>query len=553
MATLSSDQRNYYYLLEAERAGIHKPILSALYQAHSSPSLPDGETGLGVSPANRVSLAQVNTFLEQVEYGANAIRALTASLIAQGWKGTDFWKLEQGCYTDQFLERVANGYAPGASESTIARLEACNFDKLRQAYLSDLEADFKTEALPQNLAYLDQGLLTFVDRIPDYYTGLPYQRDALLEAVRIWQELNTREAAIALLVGADQAASASSDESMVDIPLKQFVQRLSAHYGGYPQEREALLRLTQLWRQFRTREDAIASLKTNTSPEENHNVIDPALIAFVQRLPEYYQGKGSQRNALTEAFRMWRQLDSRATAIATLGINPDLLERSTRDRTAMVNLVTQLDRELMTFVRRLPGEYEELDYQRDALIRLFQLWHNLPTKNQTVQSLLEDQKRLERSRGKGSQAPPRPVPFLIPKRPTSWTPENIQLFASIIEDGNFTWAEATNGGTLMPPNQVTVDAIVRIAYLAQRARDRIGRPFLVTSWYRSPRINLAVDGAPDNRHLVGDAIDFICEGLSGNQLYWSLDPWWPGGLGRYTKFPNLCHIDARSYRARWRK
>jgi hypothetical protein len=38
MAILSPDQRNYYYLLEAERAGIHKPILAALYQAHSSPS-----------------------------------------------------------------------------------------------------------------------------------------------------------------------------------------------------------------------------------------------------------------------------------------------------------------------------------------------------------------------------------------------------------------------------------------------------------------------------------------------------------------------------------
>jgi hypothetical protein len=552
MAKLSPDQRNYYYLLEAERAGIHKPILAALYQAHAPLSLADGETGLGVSPANRVSLAQVNTFPEQVQYAANAIRSLTDSLIAQGWKGGDLWNALAGRYADQFLQKAANGYAPAANEPTTARLEACNFDKLLKAYLADLEADFKAQALPQNLAYLDQALLTLVERIPNYYTGMPYQRDAMLEAIRIWRELDTREAAIASLVPAAQVASVSEDESKLDIPLKQFVGRLSANYGGYPQQREALLRLTQLWRQLRTREEAIASLKSNTSPEENLSIIDPALVVFVQRLPNYYQGQGNQRNALTEAFRLWRELDSRASALATLGINPEVLNTSTTDRAGMVKLATQLDRELLTFVRRVPGEYKELDNQREALIRLVQLWRSLPTRNQTIQSLLEDQKRLNQASRNAKEAPPKPVPVVIPKRPARWTPNNIQLSASIIPDGNFTWAEATHGGTRMPPNQATVDAMVRIAKLAQRARDRIGRPFIITSWYRPPSINRAVGGVVYSRHLVGDAMDFICEGLSGNQLYWSLDPWWPGGLGRYINFPNLCHIDARSYRARWR-
>ena len=47
MTTLLPDQRNYYYLIEAARAGIHKPILAALYAAHNQPQLADGEIGLG--------------------------------------------------------------------------------------------------------------------------------------------------------------------------------------------------------------------------------------------------------------------------------------------------------------------------------------------------------------------------------------------------------------------------------------------------------------------------------------------------------------------------
>jgi hypothetical protein len=551
MATLLPDQLNYYYLLEAERTGIHKPILAALYQAHCSPSLADGQTGLGISPANRISLAQVNTFPEQVRYAANAIRSLIGSLVEQGWKGADLWDAGQGCYTDLFLQSVAKGYAPTATELTTARLEACDFDNLWKAYWAELETDFKAQSLPQNFAYLERSLLSFVEQIPQYYTGLPNQRDALLETVRIWWELDTRDGAIASLLSDDQVTAASEDESLLDIPLKQFIQGLSANYIGYPQQREALLRMVQLWRQLRTREEAIASLKTNTSPEQNLSVIDPALVAFVQRTTNSYQGRGSQRNALTEAFRLWRKLDSRASALMALGINAELIELSTTDKTARVHLATQLDRELLTFVRRLPGEYQETDYQREALIRLVQLWHNLPTRNQAIQLLLEEHRSLEQAASHAKQAFPKPVPVLIPKRPNSWTPENIQLFAAIIEDGNFTWVEATNGGIWMPPNQATVDAIIRIAKLAQRARDRIGRPFIVTSWYHPSSINRAVDGAIHSRHLVGDAIDFVCEGLTGNQIYWALDPWWPGGLSRYINFPNLCHIDARSYRARW--
>lgn len=544
MAT-SLEQRNYYYLKEAERTGIHKPMLAALSQAHNSPNCADGQTGLGITPANRVSLAQVNTFPEQVQYAANAIRSLTDSLVAQGWVGADLWNARLGCYSDKFLATVAKGYVPDASEGTTARLESCKLDKLKQAYQADWENALKVAKLPSDLTDLEPALLSFVEQIPDYYLGLPNQREAMLEAVRIWQQLDTTEEAIAYLVTEEQFAAATSHDSLLDIPLKQFVQGIAADYQGTPQQQEALLRLAQLWRQLGTREEAIASLLTNTSPEASLDAIDPALVAFIEKLPDAYQGLGNQRNALVEAFRLWHKLDSRAAALLALGINPDLLERSTTENTALINLATQLDRELNSFVRRLPGNYQENQQQREALIRLVQLWRNISTTSQTQQFLLEEQKNLEQIGSNSQPAFPKPL-AMIPKRPSNWTPDNIQLFASIVEDGNFSWVEATQGGVWLPPDQATVDAIVRIAKLAQRARDRIGLPFLVTSWY-CPTKNQAIS----SRHLLGDALSFVCQGLTANQIYWILDPWWTGGLGRSSKFPYLCHIDARSYRARW--
>lgn len=117
MPTLTPDQRNYYYLQEAERSAIHKAILPLLYQARSSPSLADGETGLAIVAANSIN---------------------------------------------------------------------------------DLETDFTK--LPQpNLAYLERSPAAIAGDIVEYYSGLPHQREALLEKLVIWRLLDTREAALAKL------------------------------------------------------------------------------------------------------------------------------------------------------------------------------------------------------------------------------------------------------------------------------------------------------------------------------------------------------------------
>jgi hypothetical protein len=551
MTTLSPDQRNYYYLIEAARAGIHKPILAALYAVHRQPRLTDGETGLGIVPTNQIDIAQVNTIAEQVQFAANTIRSLTDGLITQGWPSGDIWDSRAGRYADRFLEAVAIGYAPPLTDRSSAQLEPSSFEALRQAYLTDIDTDYSGAQLPNNLEKLDSDLLAFAERVPPNYSRLDHQRQALVEAVRLWRKLDTNGAVYQVLNVPIQ--DLVPDEAVLDRSLVEFVQSVVRYYAGYPNQREALIRLVQLWREMDSREETIQWLLENDpfANETNLAIIDPALIAFVQQVPTLYQGRGDQRFALTEGYRRWFGLDSRSTAIARLGVNPDDLVKNADNPQALLAAAKTLDRALLDFVGKIPTLYRQTEEQREALIRLVQIWRRLAGRIPTIQALFDDLRRLERAQPASPDAMPAPKPAPLLARPRQWTPRNIQLDASIIPNGNFTWAEATRGGARMPPDQPTVDAIVRIAKLAQQARDRIGRPFLVTSWYRPPEINRRVGGASRSRHIVGDAIDFYCSGLTGNQVYWSLDPWWPGGLGRYGRFPALVHLDARGQKARW--
>ena len=552
MSELTPDQRNYYYLLEAERAGIYKPVLAALYDVHRSPRLSDGETGLGISPANKVSADEVNTFSEQVQYAANTIRSLTSDLTAAGWSGRDLWDVSKGRYSDRYLKRVAEGYAPPATDEAAARLETCDGEALIKAMEEDIAYDYDGSELPHNLSELDDELLAFAERIAPNYGRLDFQREALLETARLWRKLDTVDETIeAMKVPVENDVP---DEAELDKALVEFMRQVSRFYSGHPHQREALLRLVQLWRQMDSREETIDYIGT-TDPyagETNLQIVDPALIAFVQRVPDYYKNTGYERFALTEAYRTWKGLASQTEAISSLGVSPAYLASNKSNPAALATAARQIDQALLSFYAEVPKLYKETDEQREALIRLVQIWRRLDRRLNAIQSLFEDVRRMTRAERTSVDAPPAPKPPPQPTRPRRWTPYNLQLDASIIPNGNFTWAEATRGGARMPPNQATVDAMIRIAKLAQQARDRIGRPFIITSWYRPPAINARVGGASNSRHIVGDAIDFYVPGLSGNQIYWALDPWWTGGLGRYTRFPMLSHIDARGNRARWR-
>lgn len=551
MAERTPDQRNYSYLIESVRTGIHQPILAALHAAHHQPPLTDGETGLGITPANRIPPSQVNTFPEQVQYAANTIRSLTSQLTAEGWQGKDVWNSTAGHYSDRFLHRLAEGYSPPATDLFAAQLEPVAVDDLIKTYQADIQKAIQAGSLPSDVAYLDKALLTFIEGLPGHYERLSFQRQALLEVVRLWRKLDNHQAvAIALQVPNQEGVV---DEAALDKALLDFIRQAEPHFAGYPNQREGLIRLVQLWCQLESREAVIQQLAKDAqcSSEAHLDVLDPAIIKFIQQLPEQYRGRGDQRFALTESYRLWHHFDSRTAAIAALGLNPQTLVHNTDDPATMAQAAVQVDQLLLDFWTKIPVDYKGTDHQRDVLIGLVMLWRHRESRDLGLRSLFDDLRQMERANRNALEAMPSPVPPCLPSRPSLWTSQNIQLSTSIVPSGSFTWAEATRGGTQMPSDQVAVDAIVRAALMLQEARDRIGRPFVVTNWYCSPEASATATDIAMNRYAIGDAIDFYCDGLTGQQLYWAIDPWWPGGLGRYAQYPYLCYLDARSDRVRW--
>ena len=553
MAKRLPDQLNHYYLIEAVRTGIHKPILAALHIAHGKPPLSDQEIGLGIAPANRIPPSQVNTLPEQVQYAANTIRSLISMLTATGWQGTDLWDAAADRYSDRFLRRVAEGYAPPATDPAAARLEPVDADALIKAYLADLEIDHQVDDLPEDFTYVDKALLDFVERLPLNYNRLSFQRQALLEAVRLWRKLDTHQTVAMVLQVTDEAGQV--EEAALDQALLEFAKQIDRYFSGYPHQREALIRLVQFWHELSSREAAIQWLsKADTYDSQNQlKLIEPALIAFVQRIPEMYRGRGDLRFGLTEGYRLWHGLDSRTLAIKQLGLDPQNLVKNTEDAATMAQAAIQIDQALLNFWGTVPTLYDGTPDQQEAILSLVMIWRRIDSRIAVIQSLFEDLRRMELANRDAIDAMPLPNPRPLLTRPDHWTLDNLELGASIVPSGHFTWAEATQGGIHLPPNQVTVDAIIRIATLAQEARDRIGRPFHIITWY-TPTQGLAARGETSmNRHGIGDAIAFYCDGLTGQQLYWSLDPWWPAGLGLNQQYPYLCYLDARSYRARWLK
>jgi hypothetical protein len=81
----------------------------------------------------------------------------------------------------------------------------------------------------------------------------------------------------------------------------------------------------------------------------------------------------------------------------------------------------------------------------------------------------------------------------------------------------------------------------------QRLRDRLGKPMIVTSAYRSPEHNRRVGGASASRHLAGDAFDISMSNHSPDDFERAAREAGFKGFGFYPK-SNFMHIDMGSPR-----
>lgn len=70
----------------------------------------------------------------------------------------------------------------------------------------------------------------------------------------------------------------------------------------------------------------------------------------------------------------------------------------------------------------------------------------------------------------------------------------------------------------------------------------------ITSAWRSDSYNKKIGGAPSSYHVLGMAVDFVCEGIQSSMVQKILDPVHNGGL-EFAK--GWTHIDIRPYRARF--
>jgi hypothetical protein len=145
---------------------------------------------------------------------------------------------------------------------------------------------------------------------------------------------------------------------------------------------------------------------------------------------------------------------------------------------------------------------------------------------------------------------PQPVKPAIASGPSISLPGySSQFFLNqpIIPGGSFTWAEATRDGTRIPKTQKIVDNMMALAKALEQPRNQIGRPFIITSWYRPPEVNNSTFGAASNsQHLYGKAIDFYVDGMTPREIQQALE-WWPGGMGTYSSWN---HLDIGPWR-RW--
>lgn len=151
-----------------------------------------------------------------------------------------------------------------------------------------------------------------------------------------------------------------------------------------------------------------------------------------------------------------------------------------------------------------------------------------------------------------SEATKVPIPMLI-KDKNFRLPGGEVIFCKqkIMGCQSFTWGEATKEGSRIPESSIIVTRIIEIAEYLEIVKNLFNNyPIFITSWYRPKSINDKISKVSNSRHLKGDAVDFIVQGIPPLEVYKRLHNWHgsKGGLGKSTEFT---HLDLRGYYARW--
>lgn len=84
--------------------------------------------------------------------------------------------------------------------------------------------------------------------------------------------------------------------------------------------------------------------------------------------------------------------------------------------------------------------------------------------------------------------------------------------------------------------------------IQEHVRNRFDKPIIITSGWRSRRVNRQVGGATRSQHLTGKAADIVVVGVSPKEVQKALNSVWEGGLGYGRTFT---HLDTRPWKARF--
>ena len=92
-----------------------------------------------------------------------------------------------------------------------------------------------------------------------------------------------------------------------------------------------------------------------------------------------------------------------------------------------------------------------------------------------------------------------------------------------------------------PPADALAKMIILCEEVLEPLREKIGKPIIITSGYRSPELNKAIGGSHHSQHCKGEAADIIVHGMTPYEVCLAAK-----GLGKYDQliheFGRWCHI-----------